>query len=93
MKHSDIIDVENLIENTYRLVETTENRQDSSYKVNIFTLNYDDIVETILQNKSYVNNVLNADSYKKTTNSLTIKATLSNQTPGKEVWLRATGLT
>ncbi len=66
MKHSDIMDVENLIENTYRLVETTENRQDSSYKVNIFTLNYDDIVETILQNKSYVNNVLSADSYKKT---------------------------
>lgn len=66
MKHSDINDVEDLIENTYRLVETTENRQDSSYKVNIFTLNYDDIVETVLQNKSYVNNVLSADSFKKT---------------------------
>lgn len=66
MEHSDIKDIENLIENIYRLVETTENRQDSSYKVNLFTLNYDDIVETILKNKSYVNNVLSADSYKKT---------------------------
>lgn len=66
MKHSDIKDVENLIENIYRLVETTENRQDSSYKINIFTLNYDDIIETILQEKSFVNNVLSADSYKKT---------------------------
>lgn len=62
----DLQNIGILMQNVYALVDTTENRQDSSYKINIFTLNYDDIVEDILQEKSYVNNVLSADSYKKT---------------------------
>lgn len=66
MNSSDLQDIGTLMKNVYTLVDTTENRQDSSYKINIFTLNYDDIVETILQDKSYMNNVLSADSYKKT---------------------------
>lgn len=66
MNSNDLQDIGALMKNVYTLVDTTENRQDSSYKINIFTLNYDDIVETILQEKSYMNNVLSADSYKKT---------------------------
>lgn len=66
MNCEDLQNIGILMKNVYTLVDTTENRQDSSYKINIFTLNYDDIVENILQEKSYVNNVLSADSYKKT---------------------------
>lgn len=62
----DINDIKNLLNNIYKLVEQTENRQDSSYKVNLFTLNYDDIIEDILNKECYINNVISADSYKKT---------------------------
>lgn len=62
----DIEDIKNMLNNIYKLVDKAENRQDSSYKINIFTLNYDDIVEDILSKECYINNVISADSYKKT---------------------------
>lgn len=62
----DIKDIKDMLNNIYKLVEQTENRQDSSYKVNLFTLNYDDIIEDILSKECYINNVISADSYKKT---------------------------
>ena len=62
----DINDIKNMLNNIYKLVEQAENRQDSSYKVNLFTLNYDDIIEDILSKECYINNVISADSYKKT---------------------------
>lgn len=62
----DIKDIKNMLNSIYKLVEQAENRQDSSYKINIFTLNYDDIVEDILNKECYINNIISADSFKKT---------------------------
>ncbi len=62
----DIKDIKNMLDSIYKLVDQAENRQDSSYKINIFTLNYDDIVEDILNKECYINNIISADSFKKT---------------------------
>lgn len=50
--HPDIIDIQDLFNNIYELIDKKEDRQIERFKYNIFTLNYDDIVENILESNS-----------------------------------------
>ena len=62
----DIVDIKNLFENVYELIEKKEDRQIESFKCNIFTLNYDDVVENILEANSYFNKVITVDKFVRT---------------------------
>lgn len=64
--HKDIIEIKDLFEVIYELIDKKEDRQIESSKVNIFTLNYDDIIETILSNNSYFNTTITVDRFKRT---------------------------
>lgn len=64
--HPDIIDIQVLFKNIYELIDKKEDRQIESFKCNIFTLNYDDIVENILEDNSYFNKVITVDKFVRT---------------------------
>lgn len=64
--HQDIIDIQDLFKNTYELIDKKEDRQIESFKCNIFTLNYDDVVENILETNSYFNKVITVDKFVRT---------------------------
>ena len=64
--HPDIIDIQDLFKNIYELIDKKEDRQIESFKCNIFTLNYDDIVENILEDNSYFNKVITVDKFERT---------------------------
>ena len=64
--HQDIIDIQNLFKNIYELIDKKEDRQIESFKCNIFTLNYDDVVENILETNSYFNKVITVDKFVRT---------------------------
>lgn len=64
--HQDISDIQNLFKNIYELIDKKEDRQIESFKCNIFTLNYDDVVENILENNSYFNKVITVDKFVRT---------------------------
>lgn len=61
-ENSSIKNLKKLIEITHKLVNTTENRQMSMKKVNIFTLNYDDIVENVIDDLGYFKTVATVDN-------------------------------
>ena len=64
--HKDIIDIQDLFKNVYELIDKKEDRQIESFKCNVFTLNYDDIVENILESNSYFNKVITVDRFVRT---------------------------
>ncbi len=64
--HLDIIDIQDLFKNIYELIDKKEDRQIESFKCNIFTLNYDNIVENILEDNSYFNKVITVDKFVRT---------------------------
>lgn len=64
--HQDIIDIQDLFKNIYELIDKKEDRQIESFKCNVFTLNYDDVVENILENNSYFNKVITVDKFVRT---------------------------
>ncbi len=64
--HLDIIDIQDLFKNIYELIDEKEDRQIESFKCNIFTLNYDNIVENILEDNSYFNKVITVDKFVRT---------------------------
>lgn len=64
--HQDIIDIQELFKNIYELIDKKEDRQIESFKCNIFTLNYDDVVENTLENNSYFNKVITVDKFVRT---------------------------
>jgi len=53
MNHSAIANLQSLLDIVFKIVNTTENRQLCTKKVSIFTLNYDQIVENILDRRGY----------------------------------------
>ncbi len=57
-----ILNLKGLLEITCKLVNLTENRQSSMKKINIFTLNYDDIVENIIDDLGYFKTVATVDN-------------------------------
>lgn len=63
-ENSSLINLKKLLEITYKLVSTTENRQKSMKKINIFTLNYDSIVETIIDDLGYFKTIATVDNLK-----------------------------
>lgn len=64
--HQDINDIQDLFKNVYELIDKKEDRQIESFKCNVFTLNYDDIVENILESNSYFNKVITVDRFVRT---------------------------
>lgn len=62
-RHSKSIrNLKSLIKKTYLLVNETQNRNPSMKQVNIYTLNYDIIVETVLSKFGYLYNAISASN-------------------------------
>ena len=54
-EHESIKHIKELFFNVNKVIEKTENRNESMKKVNIFTLNYDSIIEEVLSELGYFN--------------------------------------
>lgn len=62
--NNSLINLKKLLKICNDLVSLTENRQKSMKKINIFTLNYDNIVENILDDLGYFKTVATVDNLK-----------------------------
>lgn len=60
--HNDILDIEDLFIKVNKLVVETENRTLTSKQVNVYTLNYDDIVEKVVEKIGLLNNVVSSSN-------------------------------
>lgn len=60
--NSSIRNIENLIQKTYSIVNEAQNRNPSMKQVNIYTLNYDLIVEKLLSKLGYLYNAISASN-------------------------------
>ena len=61
-KEQSLINLKDMLQEIYRIVEKTENRQKDMKQINIYTLNYDSIVENILNSQGYLNNSVSASN-------------------------------
>lgn len=60
--HDSLIHLREMLIEIYRIIGTTENRQRDMKQINIYTLNYDCIVEHILNDLGYLNNVISSSN-------------------------------
>lgn len=60
--HISIKNIEKLFSNIQKLVEESENRTKTTKQINIFTLNYDFIVENVLDNLGLLNNSISSSN-------------------------------
>lgn len=61
-ENKSLINLENLLRKTYSIVREAENRHESMKQINIYTLNYDDIVERKLSQLGYFYNSISASN-------------------------------
>ncbi|MCR5701088.1 MAG: SIR2 family protein [Lachnospiraceae bacterium] len=61
-KDKSIKNLEALLRKTYLIVQETQNRNPSMKQINIYTLNYDNIVEKVLLNRGYLYNSISASN-------------------------------
>lgn len=61
-KNESLVNLRELFKTTYEVVESCENRQIDMKQVNIYTLNYDNIVNNILDKLGYINNEISASN-------------------------------
>lgn len=57
-----LINLKKMLNTIYKIVENAENRQRDMKQINIYTLNYDNIVENILNSEGYMNNSVSAST-------------------------------
>lgn len=57
-----ILDIESMFHQTNRLVLESENRTITTKQVNIYTLNYDDIVENVLIKMGFLTNIVSSNN-------------------------------
>ena len=62
LDNQSLVNLHRLLAATHRAVKRAENRHPESKRVNVFTLNYDRIVEEILETSGYFNYVLKRDT-------------------------------
>ncbi|MDO4899180.1 SIR2 family protein [Actinomyces sp.] len=62
LENQSIVNLRRLLSATHRAVSRAENRHHESKRVNVFTLNYDRIVEEVLETSGYFNYVLKRDT-------------------------------
>lgn len=62
LENQSLVNLRRLLSTTHRAVSRAENRHPESKRVNVFTLNYDRIVEEILETSGYFNYVLKRDT-------------------------------
>lgn len=62
LEHPSLLNLRGLLSATHRAVGMAENRHPESKRINIFTLNYDRIVEELLENSGYFNYVLKRET-------------------------------
>lgn len=62
LDNQSLVNLRRLFSVTHRAVSRAENRHPESKRVNVFTLNYDRIVEEILETSGYFNYVLKRDT-------------------------------
>ncbi len=60
--HISIKNIEKLFSNIQRLVEESENRTKTTKQINIFTLNYDFIVENVLDSLGFLSNSISSSN-------------------------------
>jgi hypothetical protein len=65
-KSKSITNLKRLLNSVYNLVEKAENRQPYMKKINVFTLNYDRIVENVLDESGYLFHSITADKLQHT---------------------------
>ncbi len=58
LDHSSLINLQNLLKATHKAVSVAENRHPESKRINVFTLNYDRIVEELLDASGFFNYAL-----------------------------------
>ena len=61
LESEPIINLKNLLNSVYILIDKAENRQPYMKKINIFTLNYDRIVENVLDESGYLFRSITSD--------------------------------
>lgn len=61
-ENRSLVHLGQMLSEIYNIVESTENRQRDMKQINIYTLNYDCIVEEILSYSGYLNNVISASN-------------------------------
>lgn len=64
LNSKSIKNIESLFSNINRLIEESENRTKTTKQVNIYTLNYDMIVENVLEKLGYLNNSISSSNIK-----------------------------
>lgn len=62
LDHSSLINLNNLLKAAYKAVSIAENRHPESKRINVFTLNYDCIVEELLDASGFFNYTLKKES-------------------------------
>lgn len=63
-KHQDIIDIEKMFIEVNRLLVDSENRTKTTKQVNVYTLNYDEIVENVLEKIGVLYNTVSSSNIK-----------------------------
>ncbi|XMB67344.1 SIR2 family protein [Mycoplasmatota bacterium zrk1] len=64
IKKESYTNITMLFNSTFKMLESTENTIESMSKVNVFTFNYDSIVEEIVENEGYFVNVIKPSNLK-----------------------------
>lgn len=60
--HPSVFDIENLFRSVNKIILNAENRTLTTKQVNIYTLNYDDLVERVLHKIGVLNNVVSSSN-------------------------------
>ena len=63
MNHNSISNLQNLLSTIKEIVDKSENRKHSMKQINIFTANYDDVVERALKKLGYLYNYVSASNF------------------------------
>lgn len=63
INHESVTNLQNLLAKINEIVDKSENRNHSMKQINIFTANYDDIVERILKRLGYLYNSISATNF------------------------------
>lgn len=61
-ENDSLLNLKKLIHSIYKIVQNSENRQRDMKQINIYTLNYDSILETIINSMGYMNNSISASN-------------------------------
>ena len=63
INHESVTNLQNLLAKINEIVDKSENRNHSMKQINIFTVNYDDIVERLLKRLGYLYNSISATNF------------------------------